>query len=418
MRSWPASSAWSAAALEERARDIARQSKTQAELLQAQLAGSPPVSDDELRQATAAAESAAAAAGEANADVERLSALLPQSRQWADLQSRLADAAARRARYAAVLDRAAVIEAFASRLADLRAVLPLMKRLHQHRRALADSLAHSAKLAGQLAAERAKVRGAEEGTAALQQQIAMAAAAVETARGREQELATRHLGLKHTLDLIAPYERARREREEARRKAAALGPDPAALLLRASRTLDDLTELHAAFPALRRFAGHRAALVAAIGAHARAAEAHRTRSAESAAAEAARVEATALVATADAALQAARDHTTAAKERESADRRALEAVHEADGRADCPTCGQALTDEHRREEESRRARRLEASQSARRQSEQRLAAARGESERRGKELKAAECRARRTAEGARDLARRRAGRAGPRPPRL
>ncbi|HZN65429.1 MAG TPA: SMC family ATPase, partial [Tepidisphaeraceae bacterium] len=348
--------------LEERASNHCKKARASAETLQSQLDGLPPVADEEIRCADEQAAAARAALDGAAGRVESLHTLHAQAVQWSDLQARLLDARGKHEGHARVVERAMEIEAGWRRLSDLRVVLQPLARVHQQRQRLDESRRMAAALAGQRDQKRhdSKVVAAE-----LQQSTLACDAlgrAVEAEQIRERELDRRCAGLGQMLAAAAPYEQHQRDADAVRGEIAALPPQPPADLRRAQEACDEIAAVHAALPALQRLAEHRtaqAATAAALKSNRHALQGHVAEVRESAAG---RAEAQRQVEVADAALRSATERHAGAAAAVDTDRKALAAVQQTVGQAQCPACGQPLSDEHRAVEEHRRRGQLELSQ--------------------------------------------------------
>ena len=390
--------------LDERASNHCKTARAETETLQSQLNGLPPVAEDELRRADEQATTARATVEHAVGRIESLHTLHAQAVQWTDLQGRLRDARAKREGYARVVQRAQEIDAGWRRLSDLRGVLPPLTRVHQQRQRLDASRRLAATLAWQ---RQQKQQDAAFAAAALQesrQECEALEQAVEAGQVRERELDRRRAELEHTLAAAAPYERHQRDADAVGREIGSLPTNPAADLRKAQETCDGLAAAHAALPALRRLADHRAAQATAADVLRRTREALHLHAGEVREAEAGRAEAQRHVEVAVAALQAGTERQARVAAAVDADRNALAAVQQTAGQAQCPACGQPLTDEHRGSEERRRRGQLEQSTAELRDAQTQRRSADAECGRRRQALAEAEARCRAAEVRGRDLA--------------
>jgi exonuclease SbcC len=340
--------------LERRSNDLRKEADGRTKALGAQVAGCPSVSVNQIADAEAGASAANTAVGAADAVVDRLQSVVGRSRNWTELQTRLARTTADRRDVDRLLAKSTQITTDLDRLTLLRKVVPLLTTIWNGKCRLLASVQNCDQSSGSLlktkadlsqaAAEKQNVQTAVDRVVQRILKRGVASAEVDI---RLAELN----GLLKNADAVAE-----RQRELARltTELAALPADPAGEADRAWHTVNYLKELSAAVPWLKLLIDHRSALVAGrdrLTAVIDAAAALPPRiAAVTAELESARI----LVTQADDRSQFAHHEAArAAAELKLAQSRLADA-RRADGQTDCPTCGRPLSDQHKTDEMARR----------------------------------------------------------------
>jgi len=340
--------------LAQKAEDRRKSAEATAEALRAQLAGVAEVSAEQLQEADRCAEAAAIAAREADQAVCQLQATHGRAAQWAQLTLKLEEAHRNRQGLADLLARGAQIEADWSRLCALHAIVPVLNEIHEHRARLETSIAAVVELTREREAKQQEVAAIAGKLGAVQEAIHALQREIEEADRAERDAAERATKLEATLSIARRQAAQQRQLEELRKELATLPADTAGAVAVARQERDRLAAIQSALAALRRLAEHR---ITHAALHARLPAAHAER-------QAAQVELATLVAdkaalsqnfaAAETALRAVEQRDHQAQTLVEVAEQALRKLDQLDSAAQCPTCGQSLTAEHREVERRRR----------------------------------------------------------------
>ncbi len=341
--------------LHRRADEERRESDATLKLLNKKLEVLPVITTE----ATAAAEAAIAAAENrrtvARAEVERLQAVEYQAREWAKLQTRLAETTARWQDARILLGDAAAIETAVARLQDLRDILPRLRDIHNQRNQANQARLEVERLTklrqeqqAELTRREHALKQARDKRCSLQTLITADEARQRTVTARLRELAA-------WMEKLKECERQEAELAGVRADLARLPPEPAADLRQARERRDALAALAPLAGLLARFRERREELreTAARETAARQAEQAVLARGRQLGAEAER-QRTAFDETARV-LQSATEAAAAARTLLQQARQSLTEVTELDGAKVCRHCGQNLTERHIVEEKTRRA---------------------------------------------------------------
>jgi DNA repair exonuclease SbcCD ATPase subunit len=340
--------------LHELTDDQRKKRKAAVETLEAQLQREAQVSEEQVSAAAAASHAAEAALEAAEETVGRLAPMLEQSRNWAQWSGRLSAAESKRKEHDLLLSRSAKIETDWSRLCDLRIAVASLRTIVDYRGRLETST------------KKVDTAGAKRGTlekqrAGLDVQLADLRAACAKSAGeagvhdqRHREVEKRLAELGGMLTQAAAVERQQRDLDEKKKQRSAWPSEAAKIWDTARQEVERLTELATTLPALHAFDANRAAVAQSHSRLRQAEEGVKTLSQEVTMAAAALAELQKASETADAAhAQAQADESRTAAELEII-RKTLDELAKIDGQADCPTCGQELSADHRKKERTRR----------------------------------------------------------------
>jgi DNA repair protein SbcC/Rad50 len=361
--------------LHERANDHRKVRADRRAALEAKLSAMPRVSGEDLAAAAAKVAASKAACHAADALVEKLQPLNEQAKNWWRWDQELHQAQAERARLDGLLAQADDLEKQWKRLCELRAVLP-----QSH--AILDNRARRTKSAEAIEALDKQAKSTSSDRTQLQQQIEALKASLsrETAAAQkdsdaERERSARLASLKVTLAQAQQVVGQRKQLEQLRRDRAALPADPPADLAKARAEEQRLADLKAALPWLAQLRNQSDVIrQARQELHERQAEQGEADKARAAAVAELDVIAPRFTA-AEAAHRAAQEHDALTLAELKHARNALKGLADAEGNAECPTCGHVLTPEHLAMEQARREVRVRSATEAREAGAQQLRAA-------------------------------------------
>ncbi|MBX9628191.1 MAG: SMC family ATPase [Gemmataceae bacterium] len=340
--------------LHGKADDRRREYKARLDGLSNQLAGLRDVTDDELAAAAdriAVAEDARAAA---QGEIDRLTAVEIQARNWADKQKTLTAARDKLTHAQALLGHAVAIEKDFARLKELREVLPAVGVIATERGRVSESERKSDKLAKERDGKADTRRQTEAALDQARKKLAALKKTLGESEAQQITLNARLRELSAVLEKVRQAEDAGAEVKRHEDELKRLPPDPDAAVAKLQDEQHRLAALAQVVPLLVRLHTDRAELRQTLPKEAAA------RTAE------AKLKADGLKAKADAEKLTA-DLTTARERRGKADEAAAEARALAQqarlladefktltGAKSCRACGQALTPEHFAAEKGKR----------------------------------------------------------------
>jgi exonuclease SbcC len=302
---------------------------------------------------------------QARVEVERLREVERQSRDWIELQNKLAAVRQRWHRAEELLEKSADIERDLERLHQLREVLPRMREIVKQRGTIRDVeltakelLQEKEKTAEQLARCDVALQQERDKRTALQKHV-------ETHEKQRQEIEPQLRSVIAQMEKLAEYERQAAELDSIRAELALLPADAAEEVSRARTACDALAALAQLLPLLVRFHEQREGLRQALQRQHTAEQrlTHVETHGKHLNAELKRMEP--LVKDADRATRQAKDQETEARTLLKQAQDSLREITELDGAKRCRHCGQELTPGHLHEEKRRRGEEV-------RQAEQRL----------------------------------------------
>ncbi|HEY7329044.1 MAG TPA: AAA family ATPase, partial [Gemmataceae bacterium] len=250
--------------LYEKADAKRKELKGKLESLSDRLAALPEVKPEQLEEAEKAIRIAEDARQQASAEVDRLRELEVRTREWVDLQGKLADARQRWQRAEELLEKAADIERDMEHLRELRTVLPHLREIVKQRGTIraAELATKSLEQEKQKASEQLEhcesaLRQAREKRAILQK-------CIEDDEKQQGELAPKLRAVTEQKVKLEEYERQSTERDGIRNKLALLPGDAAEQANRAKAEHDRLAALYQLLSPLARFQEHREELRQAL----------------------------------------------------------------------------------------------------------------------------------------------------------
>jgi exonuclease SbcC len=328
--------------------------KGKLDALSDRLAALPEVKAEEMAAAEENIRSTEEAREQARAEVERLRETERQSRDWIELQNKLAAARQRWERAGQLLKDAAAIERDVNRLSELREVLPRLREIVKQRGTIRDVelaakglLQEKEKAAEKLAGCEAALQQERDKRATLQKRI-------EADEKQHQELEPQLHDVIRQMEKLAEHERQSTELTRIRSDLALLPGDAAEEVSRARTECERLAALAQLLPQLVRFQQQREELRQAVQREQDAkqrltqVEAH----GKHLNAELKRLEP--LVKEADRAARDAQDQETEARTLLKQAQDSLREITELDGAKRCRHCGQELTPGHLQDEKRRR----------------------------------------------------------------
>ena len=340
--------------LAQQAEDRRKSAEAAAEALRAQLTGAADVTAEQLQEAKSCAEAAAVAARDAEQAVGQLQAAHAKATQWAHLRTKLDEVRREKQTLDDLLARGSQIEADWNRLCTLRATVPVLKEIHEHQARLDKSLAVVAELNRQLTTKREESAAVAAQFAAQQETIRSLEGEIERSDRAERDAGQRATKLEATLSIAHRHAAQQRQLEELRKELQALPADTAGAVAAARQERDRIAAIQSALPALRRLVEHRS-IHAALSARLPTSQSSRQATRDELAKVAAEMDALSRnISAAEAALKAAEERDHHAQTLVKLAERALRELDQLGATAQCPTCGQSLTPEHRETERRRR----------------------------------------------------------------
>jgi exonuclease SbcC len=331
-----------------------RELKGKLESLSDRLGATPEVKAEQVAEAEETIRIAEEARIQAGAEVEKLRERESQAREWVALQGKLASARERWQRARQVLDSAAAIDQDVRRLRDLRAVLPRLSEIANHRTEI-----HKAQVRMEaLTKERQKAEELlEERNIALTQAQGKRDSIQKLLDAEIDKLqaASNQLGeAGKLLDRVKQYDSQEAKLREVREQLKSFSPDPQQDVTRAKEACDRLGEVGRVAPLLERFRGQRDGLREAMER-----EASAQRNLDDIKARGneykAEVERLApLVEEAKLKLQQASDQAAEARTLVQQARESLKEATHLEGAAACRHCGQQLRPGHIEDEKRKR----------------------------------------------------------------
>jgi exonuclease SbcC len=346
--------------LHARVDDRRKALKSQLEVLRNQLIGLPVVTAADLTAAQEREKNAETVRKQAAEAVDALRAVELAAHRWAELQRRVAELKDRRSRNEQIITRSVEVERDAARLRELNAVIPLAEKLLTASSGVATAQRNLVELERQAATANEKFTALSGTVDQLNRQRESLQKYAELDDARRVQLADELKSLAVIVVQLDAWERHQRELAEHEAKLKSMPPDLAEQVTNAQRLVDELNALDRSLSTLQRLASARSEVLERIGQQAElerqlksiqskgeminAELAQHQKSAE----ESAHVLSSAQVAAGSAKTLLQQAQT------------ALEALTTLGAEPNCRLCGQALTPEHRADEEKRRTEDLEA----------------------------------------------------------
>ncbi len=376
--------------LHQKADDRRKSLDGELKVLRARLETIPEVVPLELAEAKEHIRQAEEARVAARAEIERFHKLEYEARTWQDLQQRLDQGRQRWQRAQDVLSDAAGIEQAVARLRELREVLPKLHEVTVYRGQANQADETLVKLASLkqrqsdlLAEKENALRQARDKRQTIDTQITR-----DDTKHREVAERLRHSAI--ALNTLKECERQEQDLEQIRKDLKELPAEPAALLVQAREAFERLDALARLVPHIVRFRTKREELAGVVE-QVRAIEQEQLKvraHGEERKREKERL--VPLVEQAAVQLQLANDQATEARTLLTQARESLEELTGLEGAKVCRHCGQALTAGHIDEEKRRRGAAVKAAESRARKTAEAQVSARKEDEQLRGQLDAAE----------------------------
>jgi DNA repair exonuclease SbcCD ATPase subunit len=343
--------------LERTANDRRRTAEDESRRTTAQLAGIPTVTDTQCARADQDAADAVAQLQSADDSIASLQERLAQSRQWADLKSRLDQALHKRQAAAQLLAHAPQIEADHQSLTAVSAALPHLSEVLDQQQQITGSQNRLDTLSTQRGLKAGLLDAATTESKAAQEKCSQLEPLIPQLETHVAALARKIADSRRVLDAADATQRQRESLEKLQAQIAKITkkyPHADSELARARQESQRLNALAAALPTLERFCDWRRTGTEAAAQRQQAETQKQTTQVEIEAA-------TSELQSARQELEAAQTANIDAQNHEAEShaflQRASEALAEldkADGKPDCPTCGQPLTESHLAQEHRRR----------------------------------------------------------------
>jgi DNA repair exonuclease SbcCD ATPase subunit len=340
--------------LHERADRERKQKSDHVEMLNSRLEVLPAVGPLELVEAEGKIAAAEAARQKSREEIERLQALEFQTRQWAELQGRLAQGRGRLEDASRLLADAADIERDLSRLAELRRVLPLVQAVVEQRGHIQESERNSAQLQRQKQKLEEQALHQDGALQQARQKRSTLESRITEEEGRQRQVAADFRKAAALLEKLKELERQENDLARLHEELARLPAEPQDAVRGRRAEVERLEAVSRAVPLLERLARQRDELRQALDGEQKALAARQQVEARGKdfAAEVERFKPT--LAEATAARSKADEEATRARTLLDEARRQLRELVELRGAKVCRHCGQALTPSHLREEKTRR----------------------------------------------------------------
>jgi exonuclease SbcC len=348
--------------LHEQADKQRKNLKDRVESLGNRLAALPEVQAAQLAEAEDAIATAEAARQQAQSEVARWQELEFQARQWMDLQGRLSEVAQRWQQAQQLLGEASAIERDASRMKELKEVLPRLQTIAEQRARIRDAETKTLDLIVQKEKVGEQLGESDHSLGQTQQKRKVLQNRIAQDEQRQREVAVQLREATALREKLKEHERQDLELQGLQAEKKRLPPDPAALLAQLREKHDHLVSSSQAVATLTRLQARREELRQTqareqVALHAR--QAVQVRG-EKAAAEVERLKPRAEEATQ--ARQKDDEQATEARTLAQQARQQRDELNQLDGAKLCRHCGQQLTKGHLEEEKRRRSATLAAAE--------------------------------------------------------
>lgn len=243
--------------LHQRADDERKTLKTKIEGLKSQRELVPPVKPGEIEALQKQIEAADAARQDQDAELTRRREIESRSKDWADVQQRIASFRQQSEKNIALLKEADAIERDLARLVELRSVVPHVEAAFKHSARLQDGESKAKSLAADVAKATADFEAADQQLTQrrgerenLRTQLASADQELQAARAGESKSAA-------AVARLDRYEEKHRESEDLAKELKGLPDNLPGKEKQLQIEADSLAEIADALPALKRIAEHR-----------------------------------------------------------------------------------------------------------------------------------------------------------------